>query len=72
MMVDSERFYIKYGDILDKNRFAQIILCTEKELEFNNITIIGTDVRGYVVAFDIELAEDKKEIVRIVEADIND
>ena len=72
IIVDSERFYIKYGDILDKNRFAQIILSTEKELEFNNTTIIGTDVCGYVVAFDIELAEDKKEIVRIVEADIND
>ena len=72
IMVDNERFCIKYGDILDKNRFAQIILCTGKELEFNNITIIGTDVRGYVVAFDVELDEDKKEIVRIIEEDIND
>lgn len=71
LVVDDERFFIKYGDVLDKNSFAQIILFTEKELDFNKITLIGTDVRGYVVTFNIELNEDKKEIVRITEEEIN-
>lgn len=71
LIVDDERFYIRHGDILDKNSFAQILLYSEKDLQFKKVTIVGTDVRGYVVAFNVELDEDKKEIVRIIEEDIN-
>ena len=72
LIVDNERFFIKHGNVLDKNSFAEIILYTEKELDYKKVTLVGTDVRGYIVAFNIELSENKKGIVRITEEPIND
>lgn len=71
LVVDGERFFIKHGDVLDKNGVAQIILFTDKDLLFSKLILIGTDVRGYVAAFNLELNEEKKEIIRITEEQID-
>ena len=68
LIVDNEHFLAQYEDVLDKNNYAEIVLYTNKTLQFDTIALIGTDVRGYSVVFNIELTEDKKEILKIVEA----
>lgn len=67
LIVDGKQFNIRYGDVLDKNNFAQIFLLAENNLEFNKIELVGTDIRGHMVKFGIELNEDKKDIARIIE-----
>ena len=68
LIVDNEHFLVKYEDVLDKNNYAEIVLYTNKTFQFDTISLVGTDVRGYSVVFNIELTEDKKDILRIIES----
>ena len=68
IVVDETVIPIKYGDVLDKNVVAQIIIFTSKKLEFKSVIFVGSDICGNVIKYEIELNDAHKEIkgIRLV------
>lgn len=65
IIVDGVNIPIKYGDVLDKNMVAQIIVTSSKQLEYNSIILVGSDIRGNIIKYEMELKTEKKEIQSI-------
>lgn len=68
IVVDETVIPIKYGDVLDKNMVAQIIIITSKKLEFKSVVLVGSDICGNLIKYEIELNDAHKEIkgIRLV------
>lgn len=62
IVVDETVIPIKYGDVLDKNMVAQIIIFTSKKLEFKSVILVGSDICGNLIKYEIELNDAHKEI----------
>lgn len=67
LIVDDNIFKVKYGDVLDKNKFSQIILKTDKGLSYNNVILSGTDIKGNVIQYRLTLDLKESEILKIEE-----
>ena len=71
IVVDGERFSISYGDVLDKGKFADLEILTNKKLRFDDVILIGTDVKDNIIKYRLflNLSEKRKDIKRIIEVD---
>ena len=69
LIVDGKSFKVKFGDVFDKGRFAQLIVYPTEKLLYNEVILVGTDIKGNTVKYLLVLKEEKKEIERIVEVE---
>lgn len=69
LIVDGDSFPIKYGDVLEKEKIAQLILLTDQKLSFDEVVLIGTDVKYTPIKYLLTLNDAKDEIEKITEID---
>ncbi|MBQ9731368.1 MAG: hypothetical protein IJV94_04630 [Bacilli bacterium] len=68
LIVNNVPYGILYSTILDKNYFAEICFYTFENINIESLFLVGSDVLGNEIKYELIIDSDRKEIINVKEA----